>query len=121
MTVLVFNILLLYAVNIFLVGITFQALSNKYNWNFSPKKSLIILFLVFAIFENLILPLVYSLDATVTIRNEAIASTFEIPVDYPLINLFGFGFFEFFTWLIQAALAGLIGAIIIKPNKYSER
>jgi hypothetical protein len=106
-----------YAVDIFLVGVTFQAIVNKYEWNLSPKKSFIILFFIIAVLENYLAPLVYSLDATVTIRNELIASFFEIPADYQLIDLFDLGLFEFFAWAIQAALAGLVGAKILKKNE----
>ena len=117
MAIFILSILLVYAVDIFLVGVTFQAISNKYQWNISPKKSFIILFFIFAVLENYLWPLVYSLDLTITVRNESIASLLEIPADYPFINFFELGLFEFFTWAIQAALAGLIGTKILKTNE----
>lgn len=120
MVFFILSVLFIYAVDIFMVGMTFQAIANKYQWNISPKKSFIILFFVFAFYENCLWPIVYSIDATITIRNEAIASLFEIPPDYPFINFFGLGLYEFFTWAIQAALAGLIGAIMLKPNETKE-
>ncbi len=116
MVIFILGVLLIYAVDIFMVGITFQAIANKYQWKISPKKSFIILFFIFALLDNYLLPLVVSADVTITIRNEAIASLFEIPPDYPFINLFEFGLFEFFTWAIQAMLAGLAGQIILKKQ-----
>ena len=110
----------MYAVDIILVGITFQAIVNKYQWNITPKKSLIILFFVFIIFENYLWPLVHSADVTITVRNEAIASLLEIPPDYPFINFFDLGLFEICSWLIQAALAGLVGSLILKPKEIEE-
>jgi hypothetical protein len=120
LVIFVLSFLIIYAVDIFLVGITFQAIVNKFQWNLSPKKSLAILFVVFAILENYLWPLAYSLDVTITVRNNAIASLLEIPPDYPFTNFFELGFFEFFTWVIQAALAGLTGSIVLKQQKNKE-
>lgn len=120
MVIFILSILLVYAVDIFMVGITFQAIVNKYQWKISPKKSFIILFFVFAVYENYLWPIVYSADVTITVRNEAIASLLEIPPDYPFINFFELGLFEFFTWAIQAALAGLIGLSMLKPKEINE-
>ena len=117
MAIFILGIVLMYAVDIFLVGVTFQAISNKYEWNISPKKSFVILFFIFAILENYLWPLVYSLDVTITVRNESIASLLEIPPDYPVMNFFEPGLFEFFTWAVQAALAGFIGTKILKTNE----
>lgn len=114
MLIFILSFLLVYAVDIFMVGITFQAIVNKYQWEITPKKTFIILFLIFAFLENYLWPLVYSLDLTITVRNEAIASFLEIPPDYPFTNFFEFGLFEFFTWVIQAALAGLIGQKVLE-------
>lgn len=96
-----------------MVGITFQAIVNKYKWKITPKKIFIILFLIFAFLENYLWPLVYSLDLTITVRNKAIASFLGIPPDYQITNFFEFGLFEFLTWAIQAALAGLIGQKVL--------
>ena len=114
MVILILNVLFVYAVDIFMVGITFQALANKYQWKITPQKSFIILFFIFAVLENCFWPLVNSVDVTITVRNEAIASLLEIPPDYPFINFFELGLFELFTWVIQAALAGLIGQKILE-------
>jgi len=108
------SFLFIYAVDIFLVGISFQVIANKYQWKISPKKSLIILFFVFAIYDSYLWPLVHAADMTITIRNKAIASLLEITPGYPIINFFELGLFEFFTWAIQAALAGLIGQKILE-------
>ncbi|MHB0915095.1 MAG: hypothetical protein ACYC57_10725 [Thermoleophilia bacterium] len=114
MIIFILSVLLVYAVDIFMVGITFQAIANKYQWKITIKKSFIILFFIFAVLEIYLWPLVYSVDATITVRNEAIASLLEIPPDYPFINFFELGLFEFFTWAIQAVLAGLIGQKILE-------
>jgi len=116
LVIFILSILLIYAVDIFFVGVTFQAIANKYQWEITPKKTIIILFFIFAIIDNYLLPLVILADVTITIRNDAIASLLEIPPDYPIINLFEFGLFEIFSWAIQAALAGLLGQKILKTN-----
>ena len=90
MAIAVLSILLIYVVDIIIVGIVFRALSHRFNWNISPFLSLLILVICFAFYENDLLPLAYSLDATITIRNEAISSFLEIPSDYPLIYFFEF-------------------------------
>ena len=120
MVILILSVLLIYAVDIFMVGITFQAIANKYQWKISPKKSFIILFFIFAALGNYLWPLVYSLDVIITVRNEAIASLLEIHPDYPFINFFELGLFEFFIWAIQAALAGLLGSLILKQKDIKE-
>ena len=120
MVIFIINVLFIYAVDTFMVGITFQAIANKYQWKVTPIKSFIYLFLIFAVLENYLWPLVYSVDVTITVRNDAIASLLEIPPDYPFINFFELGVFEFFTWAIQAVLAMGIGQKILE-NKYNQR
>lgn len=99
-----------------MVGITFQAVVNKYKWKISPKKSLVILSFIFAVLENYLWPLAYSADVTITVNNQAIASLLEIPRDYPLVNFFELGLLELFLWMIQAAIAGGIGSLILRPQ-----
>ena len=103
-----------------MVGITFQAVANKYQWKITPKKTIIILFFIFAVLENYLWPLAFTADVTITVRNEAIASLLEIPPDYPLINLFQLGLFDLFLWMIQAALAGVIGSLMLRPQESKE-
>lgn len=120
MTIFILSGLVIYAIDIIMVGITFQAVVNKYKWKITPKKSLVILFFIFAVLENYLWPLAYSADVTITVRNEAIASLLEIPPDYPFINFFDLGLFELFLWMIQAALAGVIGSLILRPQDSKE-
>ncbi len=53
------------------------------------------------------------LDATITIRNEAIVKAFNISPTFPLVELFDLDLFGFVIWCIQAFFAGLIGERLI--------
>jgi hypothetical protein len=65
------------------------------------------------------------LDATITIRNEAIIKAFDITPTFPLVELFDLNLFDFVVWCLQAFLAGLIGERLIAKkmiyNKQLER
>ncbi len=109
MIIFILSIILLYVTDILLIGIAFAALKDKYNWNLSPKKYFFLLFAIFALYDSLIIPMFLVLDATLTVRNEAIVQAFDLDPNFPLVELFDLGMYEFITWLIQAFLAGLIG------------
>jgi hypothetical protein len=49
------------------------------------------------------------LDATITIRNEAIIKAFDISPTFPLVELLDMELFDFIVWCLQAFFAGLIG------------
>ena len=80
--------------------------------------NLVILFLIFAFLENYILPLLIVLDVTFTVGNPEIVKLFDLKPNTSALELFGFGFYEIITWLIQSALAAFIGEkIIMKKPK----
>ena len=105
-----------YAIDVFLVGIVFHFLKNKYGWKFTPKQDFLILFIVFLLLENYLWPAFYILDVTYTVHNEAVAKFFEFGPNEPLSELFGLGMFEFITWCVQALIANFIGLKIINPK-----
>ena len=72
-----FSIFLIYLVDTFLIGVTYQSLKIRFRWNISPKKSFVILFFAFAILENYMLPLLFALDLRITIGNETIAKLID--------------------------------------------
>lgn len=53
--------------------------------------------------------MIYVLDATITIRNQEIATAFNVTPDYPITNLFDPGLFDFIIWSVQAFMAGIVG------------
>lgn len=53
--------------------------------------------------------MLFSLDATITVRNPEIAQWFDLSPDLPIIELFGFGLFEFITYSIQTLIATYFG------------
>ncbi len=84
----------------------------------TAQSGLIILFLIFALLENYILPLLIIADVNFTVGNPEIAAFFDLKPSTPAPELFGFGFSEIITWLIQSLLAALIGEkIIMKKTK----
>ena len=109
MVIFIFSLILIFAVDILLVGISFYALRKRFNWNLAPKMCFVILIVIFALLENYIVPMIFVLDATITIRNAEITKLFDISPNYPLINLFSLGFFDFIIWSVQEFVAGIIG------------
>jgi len=80
--------------------------------------TLVVLFLIFAILENYILPLLIVLNVSFTVGNPVIVEFFDLKPNTPALEFFGFGLYEIITWLIQSALAALIGEkIIMKKPK----
>jgi hypothetical protein len=107
------NIILIYLIDTFLVGIAFYSLKDRFQWHISTRMSLLILFVIFASLENSILPMLFALDITYTVGNADVAKLFDLKPNEPLINLFGFGLFEIITWAFQSLLAAFIGEKII--------
>jgi hypothetical protein len=56
---------------------------------------------------------------TYTVRNADIAKLFHLKPNEPVMDLFGFGFFEIMIWAGQSLLAAFIGEEIImkKSNR----
>ena len=119
MIVFGWTLFLIFLVDTVLVGLAFFALKNRFNWNLSPKLSFVILFVIFGLFENYLLPMCYVLDARLTIGNEQVAEFLDFPPDYPVMDLFGLGLFQFITWSLQAFFAGLIGEKLLKKKERS--
>ena len=116
--ILTLSVILIYAIDTFLVGISFYALKNRFHWRISTQMNLVILFLIFALLENYILPLLIVLDVSYTVGNPEIVEFFDLKPNEPALELFGFGIFAIITWLIQSVLAAVIGEkIIIKKTK----
>jgi hypothetical protein len=68
--------------------------------------------------EYYLWPMMFILDVTYTVRNEAIAKAFNFLPNEPFVDLFDIGLFEFFSCSIQALLAGYVGEKIL-PTKGS--
>ncbi len=118
MIILILNLLLVFVVDTLLIGIAFISLRERFSWNLSAKKSFFILLIIFALYESFITPMLLVLDATVTIRNEAIVNALDIAPTFPLVELFDLDLFGFIVWCIQAFFAGLIGErLIAKKNE----
>ena len=81
--------------------------------------SLVILFLIFAILENYILPLLIVLDVSLTVGNPEIVELFDLKPNIPALELFSFGLYEILIWLIQSLLAAFIGEKIIMKKARS--
>ena len=113
MLIFILTVILMYAIDTFLVGISFYSLRNRFQWQISYRKSLLILFVIFAFLEYYILPIVLVLDITYTVGNAGIAEVFNLKPNERLIDLFGFGLFEIIVWAVQSLLAAVIGEMII--------
>jgi len=109
MVVVVSTLILIYLIDTFLVGVTFFALKERFQWSISKRMSLFILFVVFVFLEYYILPMVVVLDVTFTVGNPDIAGPLGLKPDEPFAGLFDFGFFEVLVMVSQALLAALVG------------
>ncbi len=116
MLIFILTIILMYAIDTFLVGISFYSLKNRFRWQISTRMSLLILFLIFAFLESYILPMVLILDITYTVGNTGVAEVFNLKPNEPLIDLFGFGLFEIIIWVFQSLLAAFVGEKIVKKE-----
>jgi hypothetical protein len=99
-----------------LVGIAYYSLATHFQWKISGQRNFLILFLIFAFLDNYPLPMFLALDATITVRNPDIAQWLDLRPDQPLIELFGFGWFEFITYSIQTLFATYFGNKIFGQN-----
>ena len=113
MIILILNIILAFIVDTVLIGLSFFTLKEKFKWDLSPKKCFFILIIIFALYDSYITPMLLVLDATITIRNEAIISAFDISPTFPLVELFDFELFDFIAYCLQAFLAGLVGERLV--------
>ena len=116
MIILILNFILAYVFDTLLVGVAFVSLRERFKWDLSPKKCFFILLIIFALYDNYLTPMFLVLDATITIRNEAIAQALGITPNLPLVELLDLDMFAFITWCIQAFLAGLFGDKLISKK-----
>jgi hypothetical protein len=114
--IVVISIILFYVVDTFLIGVTYHALKIRFRWNISAKKSFLILFIAFAILDNYILPFLFALDLRFTIGNETIAKFIDTHGTIHALELFDPGIFDFFVYISQALLAGIIGPKILNEK-----
>ena len=117
MIILILNMILVFVVDTLLVGIAFISLREKFNWKLSSKTCFFVLILIFALYDSYMTPMFLLLDATITIRNEAIIKAFDISPTFPLVELFDLNLFDFVVWCLQAFFAGLIGERLIAKKQ----
>ena len=104
-----------YLIDALLVGIALGMFSIRFGWNLSSRKVPLILFLVFGFLDLYALPALLALDATITIRNTAMAKLMNLYPNYPFVELLGFGWYEIIIWLVQVFVALLV------MNKLAQR
>lgn len=111
------GLIFLYALDTILIGISFQALKMRYGWNFSNRKNLFILFVIFFIVDVYLIPMFLVLDITYTVNNDTIAKLLDFKPNEKLADSFDTGLFEIICWSIQAFIAGYIGEklLVKKP------
>jgi hypothetical protein len=114
--IFILTLILIYLVDTVLVGLAFYSLRQRFNWQISPKLCFVVLIFIFAILDNYFVPMIYILDASITIRNEEIAKVFNITPNYPVMSLFDPGLFDFVIWSVQSFVAGIIGEIFMRKD-----
>ena len=78
MLVFIVTMVLALVIDSFLVGITFYALKNRFQWNISYRTGFIMLFLIFVFLDNYWLPMMHVLDLTFTFGNQEIAKVVDL-------------------------------------------
>jgi hypothetical protein len=109
MAIFIVSIVLMLLIDSFLVGTTFYALKNRFQWNISFFTGFIILYLSFVFIDNYLWPMIKVLDITYSVGNQEIVKAFNLSSRESAVDLFGFGLFEFVTWAIEALLASYFG------------
>jgi hypothetical protein len=109
MTVLLFTILLDYLLTAVLVGIAYFAVFRPRLESSAGKKHFFFLFALFAFLGVYELPAIFSLDATITVRNPEIAGFFEIEPNSHLMELYSLDILDLVVWLAQSLIAVFAG------------
>ena len=109
-----------YLIDALLVGIALGMFSIRFEWNLSSRKIPLILFLVFGFLDLYALPALVALDATITVRNTAVAELMNLYPNYPFVELLGFGWYEIIIWLGQVLVALLVMNKIAQKVKREE-
>ncbi len=116
MVLFIGSLILMYLIDVFLVGVTYYSLKSRFGWKLTPKKSFFILFVAFLFLDNYLWPAIANLDISYSVGNETIAKAFNLEPSESVIGLFGFGWFEFVTWSIEALAASYIGERIFRED-----
>ncbi|MFH2011170.1 MAG: hypothetical protein ABIJ37_00465 [Pseudomonadota bacterium] len=116
MIALITTMILMFLIDTFLVGVSFFALKERFQWPISKRISLLLLIVIFALLENYILPMVLVLDITFTVGNADIARLLDLKADEPFAGLFGLGFFKIIRWTAKALLASWVGERLIRKK-----
>lgn len=109
MTVFILSVAGLFLIDAAVVGVAFFALRQRLGWRISPRWSFALLWVIFGLLANFLLPMAVVLDATFTVRNPEVARAMDLRPEEPFVGLFGVGALEFMMWAAQAFLASLIG------------
>ena len=112
------SLAVLYLADTLLVGIAYQALKMRFGWNFSIRRNLAILIVIFFVVDTYLLPMFWVMDVTYTINNPSVAAFFDIPPNAKLSDLLEIGLYELIFWSIQALAAGFVGEklLVKKPE-----
>ena len=105
---------IIFLIDSMLVGISFYALKARFKWVISPKLCFVILLLLFIIFENSLLPILYVAEITITVGSDSIANMMGIMPNEPAVNLFQFGLGDWILWCIEALIGGYVGSKLFK-------
>jgi hypothetical protein len=111
MILFIATIIINYLLTAIVVGITFFALFGHRipMPPFKQKKSLLVLFCIFAFLDIYWIPAILSLDATITIGNKQIANSLGLKGEVSLGEMFGIGWFDVIAWIIQSIIAHFVG------------
>ena len=93
MVIFIATMVLMLLINSFLVGITFYALKNRFQWNISFLTGFIIIYLSLVFLDNFLWPMVKVLDITYSVGNQEIVNAFGLSNRESAVDLFGFGLF----------------------------
>ena len=94
-----------YSIDIILVGFAFSAVKKAFRLNISLVFSFLILMILFAVIDNMMIPLVNILDITFTIHNKEIADFLELKENIPASVLYSIDYSDFIIWFVESFLA----------------
>jgi hypothetical protein len=113
MAVFISTLILIYLIDTFLVGVSFFALKERFQWPISRRMSLLFLFIIFAFIEYYLLPMAIVLDLTFTVGNPDIANWLDLKPNESFAGLFDFGAFEIIIMVVQSLLAAIVGERLV--------
>ena len=102
---LVATVVIAYLVDAIFVGALLHTLRSRYPLSFSEKRTPMVLFAIFCFLDLYWLPAVIALDVQFRIQNQTVADFLRLPGEYGALDIFGFGWFELFTWSMQVLVA----------------